>query len=336
MKNFWMIFLPALLVVAGCSNSATPSDKPENVSNAEGKPSAGTLKVALLTPGPVSDNGWSAMAYEGLQAIKSELKADVANQEATGAKIKDAMRSYAQDGYKLVFGHGYEYNEIGTSLSKDFPNTVFVSSSGDKFSKNSGALRFGLEEGFYLAGFMAASMSKSGKVGMVGGPNVPSIQSTFDAFSAGAKSAKPGIEVKQVYTNENADIAKAKQATLELISQGCDFLIHQANAGASGFFDACKEKGATAFGSNANQNDQDSVIASAIIIAKPAFLTLTKEVQDGKYTGAVRQFSMKDGAIDFVINPKMATTIPADLVKALDDLKAKLKSGEVKAPMKQF
>jgi basic membrane lipoprotein Med (substrate-binding protein (PBP1-ABC) superfamily) len=213
---------------------------------------------------------------------------------------------------------------------------VFVSSSGDKFSKNSGAFRFGLEEGFYVAGFLAASMSKSGKLGMVGGPNVPSIESTFEAFAAGAKAAKPTVDVKKIYTNENADIAKAKQATLELIGQGCDFLIHQANAGASGFFDACKEKGVYSFGSNANQNDQESAIASAIIVAKPAFITLAKEVQEGKYTGAVRQFSMKDGAIDFVINPKLADKVPVDLTKKIDTLKEDIKSGKVQVPMKKF
>ena len=64
MKNFWMTLLPVALVVAGCSNSASPSDKPANMTSGEGKPSTGTLKVALLTPGPVSDNGWSAMALD--------------------------------------------------------------------------------------------------------------------------------------------------------------------------------------------------------------------------------------------------------------------------------
>ncbi len=339
MKTWWLFLCVALVTAFGCSNAGSDSaevKKPDPKAATGDRPKTGKLKVALLTPGPVTDNGWSAMAYEGLQGIKSDLDADVANQEATGAKIKDAMRSYANDGYQLVFGHGYEYNEVGNTLAAEFPNTVFVSSSGDKFSKNSGAFRFALEEGFYVAGYMAATMSKTGKLGMVGGPNVPSIESTFDAFVAGAKAAKPSVEVKKVYTNENADIAKAKLATLELIGQGCDFLIHQANAGASGFFDACKEKGVHAFGSNANQNDQDAVIASAVIVAKPAFVTLAKEVSEGKYTGAVRQFSMKDGAIDFVISPKMASMVPAELTKKIDEIKADLKSGKLKAPMKQF
>ena len=75
------------------------------------KPITGDFKVALITPGPVSDAGWSAMAYEGLKGIQEATGAKIANEVAGGAKIKDSMRSFAQDGYQLIIGHGFEYNE---------------------------------------------------------------------------------------------------------------------------------------------------------------------------------------------------------------------------------
>ena len=65
------------------------------------------------------------------------------------------MRTYAQQGYSLVIGHGFEYNKPGVEVAKDFPDTVFVSSSGSETAKNAGALRFYLEQGCYLAGFVA-------------------------------------------------------------------------------------------------------------------------------------------------------------------------------------
>ena len=63
------------------------------------KPEGEGFKVALLTPGPVSDAGWSAMAYHGLQAIEKDCGATINNQQATDSQIKDAMRAYAQKGY---------------------------------------------------------------------------------------------------------------------------------------------------------------------------------------------------------------------------------------------
>ncbi len=303
----------ALLVFAavGCNNSAPTASPTEQKSD---------FKVALLTPGPVSDAGWSAMAYDGLQQIKTQMNATVNNQEAKDApQIKDAMRSYARDGYNLVIGHGFEYNAPAVEVAKDFPKTVFVSSSGGGTAANAGAFRFYLEQSFYLAGEMAAKMSKTGKVAMIGGISVPSIESTFKAFEAGAKAVNPKIVVIKTYIGSFDDTAKAKQSTLAAINEGADFVIHQANAAAQGVFDACKEKGVYAFGSNADQNSNASgaVIASATIVAGPAFLDLAKKVKDGTYKGSVQLMGMDIGSIDFVINPKMKDKVPADVQKML-------------------
>jgi basic membrane lipoprotein Med (substrate-binding protein (PBP1-ABC) superfamily) len=339
-----MPLLLSLLIATsllGCSGGEPTATKPDGDKPAESsalKPVEGPLKVALLTPGPVSDAGWSALAYDGLQAIKSEMGAEVNNQEAKGTQIRDAMRSYAQQGYNLVFGHGFEYNEPGVEVAKDFPNTVFVSSSGGATATNAGAFRFYLEQGFYLAGMVAGTMSKNGHVGMIGGPDVPSIRSTFKAFRAGAEAAKPGIKVDEVFTGQDSDIAAAKQATLKVIESGAEFVIHQANAAAQGVFDACKEKGVYAFGANADQNSNpsDAVIGSAVIVAKPAFLELAKQVKDGSFKGSVLLIGMDKDAIDFVFNPKLAAKVPAELQSLIRETKTKIKRGEVVVPKDDF
>jgi basic membrane protein A len=332
--NTKAVLLPLILLAAfGCSSSPTSTD-----SAAKPAATGADFKVALLTPGPVSDAGWSAMAYDGLQQIKTQMGATVNNQEATDAKIKDAMRSYAQQGYNLVIGHGFEYNAPELEVAKDFPKTVFVSSSGGGTAPNAGAFRFYLEQSFYLAGEMAAKMTKTGKVAMIGGISVPSIESTFKAFEAGVKAVNPKVVVIKSYIGSFDDTAKAKQATLAAINEGADFVIHQANAAAQGVFDACKEKGVYAFGSNADQNDNASgaVIASATIVAGPAFLDLAKKVKDGTYKGSVQLMGMDIGSIDFVINPKLKDKVPADVQKMLANDQAKIKAGTLVVPKDEF
>jgi len=328
-----------LVAIAGCNSSNDTSTPTPAPSGGSATAAVKKLKVALITPGPVTDAGWNAMAYDGLNAIKDSMGAEVENEEASGEqKIKDSMRSYAQKGFDLVFGHGYEYNAPAAALGADFPKTVFVTSSGDKTGPNVGAFRFELEQGFYLAGMVAAKMDKTNNVAMIGGDNVPSIQSTFDAFEAGAKAVKPGIKVQRQFTGNGTDPALAKTATLQAIAQGADFVIHQANNAAPGVFEACKEKNVYAFGANADQNDDPSgmVIGSAVIVAKPAFLALAKEVAAGTYKGSVRKFGMDTGAIDYVFNPKLLDKVPADVQKLVTDTEAKIKSGDVKVPERQF
>ena len=323
----------AVFALVGCSgggNAAQP---------AAPKTGAAPFKVALLTLGEVSDSGWNAVAYNGLMAIKKDMNAEVSNKVSAGDKIKEDMRSYAQQGYNLVFGHAYEYNDPAMEVAPDFPKTVFVSSSGGKTAANVGAFRFYLEEGFYLAGIMAGKMSKSGIIAEVGGEkDIPSIESTFKAFEAGARSVRPDIQIKKVYSGSFDDQGKAKQATEIVIGQGADFVIHQANNAAQGVFDAAKEKNVYAFGANADQNANSagSVIASATIIAEPAFLALAKEVQAGTYKGSITAFGMDKGAIDFVINPALKDKVPADVVKLIEDKKAEIKSGKFDVPKDKF
>ncbi|MBS1723204.1 MAG: BMP family protein [Armatimonadetes bacterium] len=328
----------ALVFAAGCTGGAPTADNNAAQKESELSANKAAFKVALLTPGPVSDAGWSAMAYRGLQAIQKECGAEVNNQEAKDAQIRDAMRSYAQKGYKLIIGHGFEYNAPGVEVAKDFPNTVFVSSSGGATAPNAGAFRFKLEQGFYLAGMTAGLMTKTGKVAMIGGPDVPSIRSTFKAFRAGAMAARPGIQVIETFTLKDSDVAAANQSAMKAIEEGADLLIHQANAAAQGVFNACKDKHVLAFGANMDQNDNDSgaVLASAVIVAEPAFVALAKKVRDGQYKGEIESVGMETGAIDYIWNPALKAQVPQAVMDKVEAAKRDILSGKLAVPMDKF
>lgn len=330
--GIWGVGLVGLGCVVGCSVGTTSETSSGSASNTTGK----EFKVALLTPGSINDDGWSAMAYQGLQAIEKQLGAETAHQETKDSQIEDAMRTYATRGFRLVIGHGFEYNEPAVEVAPGFPNTVFLSTSGAKYTANAGAVRFALEEGFYLAGVLAGRVSKSKVVGLVGGPEVPSIVSTFKAFKAGAEAQ--GAKTLQVFTNSNDDVAKAKQATLSLIDGGADVIIHQANNGVPGVFDACKERGVWAIGANLNQNDDPSgvVLASAFIDAAPVLVEVAKEVKNGTYKGSVRIAHMKSGAIGFEVNPQHKDAVDAEIMAELDRIRKQIESGELEPPMDKF
>src|SRR5260370_8300090 len=64
------------------------------------------FRVALLTPGSVSDAGWNAAAFNGLQLIKSKLGAETALvQTKSPADFEDAFRDFASRGCDLTFSH---------------------------------------------------------------------------------------------------------------------------------------------------------------------------------------------------------------------------------------
>ena len=49
---------------------------------------------------------------------------------------EEQFRSYALDGYNIVFGHGYEFQDPAKAVAPDFPETIFITSSGGTITDN--------------------------------------------------------------------------------------------------------------------------------------------------------------------------------------------------------
>jgi basic membrane lipoprotein Med (substrate-binding protein (PBP1-ABC) superfamily) len=325
-----------LLLALACNRHEPAAADSSTTSTA---PPKETLKVGLLTPGSVNDNGWNAIAYEGLQEIKAKLPAEVSHQETkTPAEREEAFRAYGAQGYLLAFGHGFEFQDAAMKAGAQFPKTVFITTSGSSVSKNVAPMVFELEQATYLLGIIAARESKTGKAGLVGGMNLPSIASTFLAFKAGAQSVNPKFEVKEVYTGNFDDVGAAKLATLSLINAGCDFVFHQANEAGRGVFDACQERKVRCFGSNKNQNDvaPDVVVASAVLDVPSAFVTVATRVRDHQFKPEVQWLGMKEGIVSLVWNEALKRNVSPETVAEVERIEKTIRDGSFKVPRGKF
>ncbi len=306
-----VVLLLTLAIFPGCNRgpeSASTASKPQSFS------------VALLTPGPVSDAGWNAAAFDGLRLIKKTMGADTAMVQTTSpADFEDAMRDFASRGFNLVFAHGFEYTDTALSVGKSFPKTIFVVTSGNGASANVASVSFKIEEAAYVEGVLAGAVTRTGVVGEVGGIELPAIRLTFNGFRQGFLSSRPNGRVIVSYTGSFDDVGAAKEAALAQISQGADLLFHNADAAGLGVFQAAHQSHVYAFGANRNQNDviPDTVLASAVTDIPKAFLTIAREVRDGTFHPGMLEFGMKDGMVRVVMNDALAAKIaPAALAKA--------------------
>jgi basic membrane lipoprotein Med (substrate-binding protein (PBP1-ABC) superfamily) len=301
------------------------------------EPSSADFKAALLSPGPVSDAGWNASAYEGLLRIQTELGAEISQVEVkTPAQFEEGFRDYASKGFHIVFGHGFEFQDAAAAVSPDFPNTVFITSSGTTIRDNVAPMVFEIEQATYLMGIIAARLSKTGKAGCVGGIEIPSVQSGFRAFEAGAKSVKADFVVVSSFIGNWEDLGAAKEATLALIDQKADFILHNADAAGLGVFQAVKERsGVFAFGTNKNQNDiaPEVVLASAVLDIPQAFVAIARQVKEGAFKAQIERMGMKDGVVSLAINPQLAHHLSAELMKEIEDTRQDILNNELVVPM---
>ncbi len=326
LRKSHLAFSTAILVLFSFCGPA-----PDNTPN--------TFKVALLTPGPVSDAGWNAGAYEGLQLIKAELGADISQVETkTPAEFEQGFRDYASDGYDLVFGHGFEFQDAAATVSREFPETVFITTSGTTVRDNVAAIVFEIEQATYLLGMLAARQSKTGKIGAVGGLEIPSVKSSFDAFNAGAKAVNPGIQFVASYIGNWDDVGAAKEATLALIDQGVDLIFHNADAAGLGVFQAAQERDSVfVFGSNKNQNEvaPDVILASAVLNIPNAMLAVAKEVWTDTFIADIRRLGMKEGVVHLAVNEKLHDRINKEIRDELEAYRQQILSGDLVVP-KEF
>ena len=308
-----------------------------------------TFKVAMLLPGSISDAGWNALAYEGLKAIEKQLGAETSHAETrTPADQEEQFRSYALDGYDLVFGHGYEFQDPAKAVAADFPETIFITSSGGTITDNISPVNFRVEEPAYLLGIIAGMMTKTNKIGVLGGQNIPSVNSTFMAFEGGAKSVNPDIEVSWGYVGNWEDIGKGKELSLAQINEGVDFIFPNADAAGLGAYKAAeifnesetaqKEKRKVyTFGANRDKSDiSPSVIANAVITPN-AFVKIAELIKDGDFKPQIYTFNMlTDEAITFNYSPALKDKVPETVQKAVEAAKAKILAGELKVPQIDF
>jgi len=293
--------------------------------------------VGLLSPGPAQDKGWNQLAYDGLMAIKNDLGAEVSYVEVADSpsEFEKAFTDYASQGYDLVIGHGYQFQDAAAKVAAQFPKTVFITSGGTNVAPNLAPIVMRHEEAMYLLGVIAAHMTKTGKAVGIGGQDMPAISGTYQGFGAGFETV-PGHEFSVTYINSWTDIGAAKEATLAAYAAGADIVLPNANIAGQGVFQAAEESGNWTFGTNADQSAlaPDRILANSILDYTKAFLAIAVAVRDGKFVGNQPvSFGLKDSEVIYITyNPATQDKIPADVKAMVEAAKAKIISGEIKVP----
>jgi basic membrane lipoprotein Med (substrate-binding protein (PBP1-ABC) superfamily) len=294
------------------------------------------FKVALVTTGPVSDQGWNAGAYQGLIAIRDSLGARISNvQTQTPAEIDENFRQYGEQGYNLVFGHGFEYQDPAIRVAPSFPRTDFVTTSGTRTATNVAGVSFAFSDGAYLAGIVAGAASRSGVIGAIGGTQLPPVVSAFAAFEAGARSVNPRIKLLTAYVGNWEDASAAKEQAIAQIARGADVIFQDADAAGLGVFQAARQASSVrVIGSNSDQNSvaPEVTLGSVVIDLPRAMMLIARDVQNGTFTGHVYRMGDADSVVRWVANPRLASEISPTTTTRLDSARKVIDAGKLTIP----
>jgi basic membrane protein A len=330
MTLFSLILLVTFLT--SCAAPAAPEPAATEAPAAETQapaateaPSADALRVALILPGRADDVSWNQAAFEGMQravenaGVPVELK--VVEQVYDPVDIEPALRDYAQQGYDLVVGHGFQFQEPIIKVAAEFPDVNFATGTGFKLAPNVGVYDVKLEQGGYLMGIMAAHLSESDIVGAVGGVDVSEIHRGHAAFTLGAQSVKPDITVLNNFVGDFNDLAGAKEAALSQIQAGADTLWQTGDGVGIAVIGACKEQDTTCMGNVANQNSiaPENVLASFVYDWSAVFDQMINETAEGSFGDKKYWIEFANDGVSIVYNDALKSMVTTDMQADLDE-----------------
>lgn len=302
------------------------------------KPAASTdskATVAVVVAGKFGDRSFYDSSKEGLDRLVKDFGVTPitieCNNENHDIQIKNAAEK--ADIIALV---GWEFYNI-EGIAPDYPDKKFIwiDNATENPVSNVLNITYAQNEGSFLAGYIAAALTKSGIVGAVGGEDVDTINDFIVGYEQGAKYLNPSVKVVKNYSNSYDDPALGKDCAIALNDQGADVVFQIASACGDGVFEAAKEKGFYAIGVDSDQKyiDPEVIICSMKKEVGSSIYTAVSEFLSGDTSklGTTWIADMATGYIGIGYgDDTMTQQVPDDVKKAVEDVKAKIVSGEIK------
>ena len=240
----------------------------------------------------------------------------------------------------FVVAVGWECYEI-EEVAPEYPDTkfIFVDNPVETIADISNLLciTYAQNEGSFLAGYIAAQMSKTGVVGAVGGDDGDVIGDFLVGYKQGAEYANPDIKVETIIAGDYEDPALGKECALTLADKGADVIFNVAGNTGNGIFEAAQEKSFYAIGVDADQKltnpEYDDVIICSMKkeVGQSIYDAIAGFADNGTWEGGkVLVTDMANGYISIAYGDEESTQqVPDSLKSEVEDMAEKIINGEI-------
>jgi len=282
------------------------------------------------------DKSFNQSANDGTTRFKKDTGIEVREFEVTNAAQREqAMTRFAQRGAGIIVAIGFSQASAVEAAAKKFPNVKFAIVDGVVNLPNVQSINFREHESSFLVGMAAALASKSGKVGFVGGMDIPLIRKFAVGYTEGAKFVNPSVEVFQNMTGTTAaawnDPTKGSELAKSQLGRGADVIFHAAGNTGGGVMQATKDAGKLSIGCDSNQNSLHSgfVLTSALKRVDVAVYKTIMDAKNGTWKPGVLVLGLAEEGVGYSLDEHNASLITDDIKAKVDDLSAKIQSGEI-------
>jgi len=364
------------MALAGCSSSsssdsssaaassAAPSEAASSAAPSEAassEPAAVALKACEVTDvGGVDDKGFNQKAFKGVTDAAEQLGVEAAVLESQAeTDYATNIQSFIDQGCNIVVTVGFLLGDAtmeAANANPDVPFTIVDYAYGENEDgtpqiTNNNVLGqvFNTDEAAFLAGYLAAGMTKTGSVGTFGGINIPPVTIFMDGFYYGVQkyNADNGTDVKVLgwdpakqkglFTENFESLDDGRSFAQNLVDEGADIVMPVAGPVGLGSAALASELGTDKLmiiGVDSDQYESDTANAAVYLTSVLKNMDVTtfnaiKSVVDGTFEGGVTVGTLANEGVGLAPYHDFDAAVPAELKAQIETIKAGIIDGSV-------
>ena len=299
--------------------------------------------VNLVTDiGKVDDGTFNQFAYEGMQGalecfgIENSSFIETVSEADYAANIATSLE--ADPNVVVTVGFLITTDTEAAALANPDISFIGIDQFLPEYPSNMVGVLFNEQEGGFIAGALAASLSESGVVGVVAGrEDVPPVVKFVNGYEAGAKYVNPDINVLSIYNESFTDPAKGASDAAQFMGEGADVIFGAGGPTGSGGVKAAAEAGVWAIGvdqdeyfttfSGGSAPGSEYLASSAIKRVDLAVFRNIAAAIEGSFSGGAFVLTAENDGITYA--PFHDAAIPDDVAGAVEEVRLGLANGSI-------
>ena len=355
----------AALLAAACGNSTSPPSSPSSSASSSGSaPAAGKFLGCMVTDtGGIDDRSFNASSWQGMQEAQAADPGKISVtylQSTTQSDYVPNINTFVGKKCGIIVTVGFLMASATQTASKANPSAKFaiVDNAYTSPLSNVDALLFNTVEDGFLGGYLAAGMTKTGKVATFGGQKLPTVTIYMDGYYDGVQyyNSQHGTHVQVLGWNESTqngsftgnftDQTAGQQLTQTFITEGADIIFPVAGNVGLGAAKAVQDADASAGSQKVNMMwvDTDGCV-SAPQYCKYFITSVQKGIQtavktavlaaaNSTFKGGNYLGTLANGGVALSPYHDFASKVPSKLQSELATVKADIISGKIKPATK--
>ncbi len=331
-KKLLVFLLVITVVLTGCSEGSDGEDDDKT-------------KIVLLLNGYLGDLAWYDASAAGINSIKEkypdEVKVQVIEMTTDESKYDSIITDVLSEDWDVVVAGSWTMMEYIEKAAKDYPEKEFwFFDEPLEGIENVYSISYSANEGSFLAGMAAATVSETGVIGFIGGEDSTVVNDSLVGYLEGARHVNPDIQAIISYTGDWDDSAKGKELALVQYNSGADVIFQLASNAGVGLFEAAKEVNKIAIGSDTDQSllfeesdpeKADVIMTSSLKQVDVSLLRAYELYREDKLPyGEVEYLGLDAGAVGIVENEKYKALLSKEDQEKIQNAKEDIVNGKIK------